>query len=41
MPALPKSSALEGLRMVYVVEGNLYFQEGSNPPEMKSVFPIA
>jgi hypothetical protein len=30
--SLPISSAPDGLRMAYVIDGNLYFQGGSNPP---------
>lgn len=30
--SLPVSSAPDGLRMAYVVDGNLYLQDGSNPP---------
>jgi Tol biopolymer transport system component len=30
--SLPVSSAPDGLRMAYVIDGNLYFQGGSNPP---------
>ena len=30
--SFPVSSASDGLRMAYVVDGNIYFQNGSNPP---------
>jgi Tol biopolymer transport system component len=32
IPSLPISSAPDGLRMAYVIDGNLYLQDGSNPP---------
>jgi len=31
-PTLPVSSAPDGLRMAYVIDGNLYFQDGSKLP---------
>ena len=31
-PSIPVASAPDGLRMAYVIDGNLYFQNGSNPP---------
>lgn len=30
--AIPVSSPPDGLRMAYIIDGNLYFQDGSNPP---------
>ena len=30
--SLPVSSAPDGLRMAYIIDGNLYFQDGSKPP---------
>ncbi|HMS00522.1 MAG TPA: hypothetical protein PKE62_14820 [Anaerolineales bacterium] len=30
--SLPVSSAPDGLRMAYIIDGNLYFQNGSHPP---------
>lgn len=30
--SLPVPSAPDGLRMAFIIDGNLYFQDGSNPP---------
>ena len=30
--SIPISSPPDGLRMAYVIDGNLYFQDGSKPP---------